>query len=138
MQNTPEVIYNYLMKEQERKQEWDKKKILLFAVAIAILIGIVYILKTMMFAGLETPSSPATNIGVKGVSTEVTADPLPDIKKNIQNQIDSLKNEAQSINVVDIATSSPQVQKVINDLKAIQDYPKSQLKATCEKICSGL
>jgi conjugal transfer/entry exclusion protein len=124
------------MKERGERMEWDKKKIILFIVGVILLLGIGLVIKEMMFAGVETqnPSSTATN--VKGASTEVN--PLPDIKKNIQNQIDSLKNEAQSINVVDIATSSPQVQKVINDLKAIQDYPKSQLKATCEKICSGL
>jgi len=137
LQNTPQVIYNYLMKEREERTEWDKKKILLFVAAVLLLIGIGYIFKGMMFEGQETsnPSSVVTN--VKGAST-TQVNPLPDIKKNIQNQIENLKNEAQDINVVDIATSSPQVQKVINDLKAIQDYPKSQLKATCEKICSGL
>jgi hypothetical protein len=91
----------------------------------------------MMFGGVQTPSPSLSATGVKGANTE-SISPLPDIKQGIQNQIDSLKSEAQNINVVDIATSSPQVQKVINDLKAIQDYPKNQLKTTCEKICSGL
>ena len=90
----------------------------------------------MMFAGSQTPNSVSVATGVKGVNTQIN--PLPDIKQGIQNNIDSLKNEAQNINIVDIATSSPQVQKVINDLKAIQDYPKNQLRQTCEKICSGL
>jgi conjugal transfer/entry exclusion protein len=90
----------------------------------------------MMFAGQETSPSQITT-DVKGASTSVP-NPVSDIKSNIQNQIDSLKNEAQNINVVDMATSSPQVQKVINDLKAVQDYPKNQLRQTCEKICSGL
>jgi len=124
------------MKEREEKIEWDRKKILLFVIAIGILTGVIYIVKEMMFTGLETPSYSTINTAVKGANTEVN--PPLDIKKSVQNQIDNLKNEAQNINVVDIATSSPQVQKVINDLRAVQDYPQNQLKATCEKICSGL
>lgn len=138
MQNTPEVIYNYLMKEAKKEViEWDKKKIILFTIGAIILLGMGLVVKEMMFAGKETQNLSSIKTDVKGASTEI-ANPLPDIKQGIQNQINSLKNEAQNINVVDIATSSPQVQKVINDLKALQDYPKSQLKATCEKICSGL
>ena len=89
----------------------------------------------MMFAGQAL--IPSSTTAVKGASTQ-SLPALPDVKQSIQNQIDNLKNEAQNINVVDIATSSPQVQKVINDLKAIQNYPQNQLKTTCEKICSGL
>ena len=124
------------MKEREEKIEWDKKKIILFSVGVIILLGIGLVVKEMMFAGGQTQSSSVTNTAVKGASTQTN--PFPDIKSSIQNQVDSLKNEAQNINVVDIATSSPQVQKVINDLKAIQNYPQNQLKVTCEKICSGL
>lgn len=125
------------MKERKEQIEWDKKKIILFVVGVILLLVAGLVVKQMMFAGVQTQNSSLPTTGVKGANTEI-ANPLPDIKQGIQNQIDSLKNEAQNINVVDIATSSPQVQKVINDLKAIQDYPKSQLKATCEKICSGL
>jgi hypothetical protein len=125
------------MKQREEKIEWDKKKIALFFIALMFLLGAGIIFKNMIFQDQETSSSP-TSIArsVKGAQTQSL--PLPDIKKNIQNQIDNLKTEAQNINIVDVATSSPQVQKVINDLKAIQDYPKNQLRQTCEKICNGL
>jgi len=123
------------MKEREAKIEWDKKKIILFSAGVIILLGIGLVAKEMMFAGAQTQSPPSAT-SVKGANTQVN--PLPDIKSSVRNQIDSLKNEAQNINVVDIATSSPQVQKVINDLKAIQDYPQNQLKTTCENICNKL
>src|ERR1035437_3038506 len=124
------------MKERQEKIEWDKKKILSFVIAVILLLGMGLVVKEMMFAGSQTPNSVSVATGVKGVNTQIN--PLPDIKQGIQNNIDSLKNEAQNINIVDIATSSPQVQKVINDLKAIQDYPKNQLKQTCENICNKL
>jgi gas vesicle protein len=125
------------MKEPPKEQEqWDKKKILLFLIAAVALIGIGFEARTA-FLG-ESSTAPAktslTKTDIKGISTQV----VPDIKKNVQDQLNNLKSEAQSVDLVEIASSSPQVQKVINDLKAIQDYPKNQLKATCEQICSGL
>lgn len=125
------------MKEVKKRKageeiEWDKKKIILFLIAAIALIGIGFELKTIIFGDSTTPTAVKTD--VKGASTEN----VPSIKKGIQDQINNLKSEAQNINVVDVATSSPQVQKVINDLKGLQDYPKNQLKATCENICNGL
>jgi gas vesicle protein len=125
------------MKAFEEKAQWDKKKIILFVAAVILLVGVGAVIKGMMFAGQEAANPQSVTTGVKGASTEI-ANPVSDIGRNIQNQVDSLKTEAQNINIVDVATSSPQVQKVINDLKAIQDYPKNQLRQTCEKICSGL
>lgn len=126
------------MKEEKAKKddiEWDKRKILLFLIASVILLSIGYELKTMMLG--DSSSVPSSANSVKGASIQNYPSP-PDISGGIQNQINNLKTEAQNINVADVATSSAQVQKVINDLKAIQNYPKNQLKSTCEQICNGL
>ncbi|MBI2026120.1 MAG: hypothetical protein HYT06_01940 [Candidatus Levybacteria bacterium] len=76
-----------------------------------------------------------TNQQVKGVDTKELSN---SIREGIQSNINNLKTQAQNLDVAEIATSSPQVQKIINDLKSLQDLPKSQLKSTCERICSGL
>ena len=125
------------MKEPPKEQEqWDKKKILLFLIAAVALIGIGFEARTVFLGESSTAPAKTSLIktDIKGISTQA----VPDIKKNVQDQLNNLKSEAQSVDLVEIASSSPQVQKVINDLKAIQDYPKNQLKATCEQICSGL
>jgi hypothetical protein len=70
---------------------------------------------------------------IKGAATQV----VPNIKNSVADQLNNLKSEAQNVDLVEIASSSPQVQKVINDLKALQDYPKNQVKATCEQICNS-
>lgn len=132
------------MKEQNKKEEaieWDKKKILIFLFTVFILIVLGYELKTIILGEdySENKSlSKAFNQNVKGIEAQKIPLKSPSIKENIQNEINNLKTEAQNINLVDIASSSPQVQKVINDLKALQNYPSSRLKETCEKICSGL
>jgi len=128
------------MKEVEEKAQWDKRKILIFLIASLILLAVGYELKTITLgSNKETVKSNYQGIktDVKGISIE-SENPASDIKRNIQEQVNTLKNEVQNINLADIATSSPQVKKVINDIKAIQNYPSTQLKEACEKICNGL
>jgi hypothetical protein len=112
---------------------WDKKKILLFLVAAIVLIGIGFEAKDLILGQSLKPAVSVQAPDVKGAATQVA----PDIKKNVQAQLDNLKTEAQSVDLVQIASTSPQVQKVINDLKSLQDYPKNQVKATCEQICNS-
>jgi peptidoglycan hydrolase CwlO-like protein len=132
------ITYNYFMKELKEEEQWDKKKIILFVILFFVLVAIGYELKRN-FLDKNSNSSPVglAKNDVKGASTQAFS-PVQSIKQNIQSQINSLRNEAQSINFVDIASSSSQVQKVINDLKALQNYPSNKLKDVCEKVCSGL
>ena len=124
------------MKEPKEKEkvEWDKRKILVFIIAGLLLLVLLYGIKNTIIG--PSTSSPNTS-DVKGANTTLYPSP-PDIKGTIQNQIDNLKTEAANINVADVATSSPQVQKVITDLKNLQNYPSTQLKSACMQICNGL
>ena len=132
------IAYNYFMKKEVKKNEdqWDKKKILLFFIASILLLVIGYQIKTVTLGenfSLNKDSVNVTSSDVKGASA--TNQPQKDLKKDIQVQIDSLKSDAEDINLIDIASSSPQVQKLINDLKTLQDYPTNQLRDVCEKVC---
>ena len=122
------------MKEAPKEEaQWDKKKIILFLVASIALIGIGFEAKDLVLGkSMSAPIAVSTR-DVKGTATQI----VPDIKNSVQGQLDTLKQEAQGIDLVQIASSSPQVQKVVNDLKALQDYPKNQVKATCQQICNS-
>lgn len=123
------------MKEAPKEElQWDKKKILLFLIAAVVLIGIGFEAKDVILGTNINPSVSVPKPNVKGTATQVSSN----IKNSVQDQLDNLKTEAQNVDLEEIASSSPQVQKVINDLKAVQDYPKNQLKATCEQVCNGL
>lgn len=113
-------------KEKKVDQEWDFKKIFLAFIAIIAVLLVGVWLKRGYFAEINS-AKPAT------VSTKV-----PDVQKAVQEKIEGIKYDAAKINVEEVATSSPQVQKVINDIKSIQDYPSSQAKSMCQKICEGL
>lgn len=114
-------------KEKKIEQEWDIRKIFLAFVIVAAVLFVGIWLKRGYFARINSKSV------VKDASTEV-----PNLQKVVQSKIDNIKGEAAKINVEEVATSSPQVQKVINDLKSIQSYPNDQVKTMCEKICNGL
>jgi hypothetical protein len=122
------------MKEAPKDEvQWDKKKIILFTIAAIALISIGFEAKDLILGkSISAPVAVSTR-DVKGTATQV----LPDIKNSVQSQLDTLKQEAQGIDLVQIASSSPQVQKVVNDLRALQDYPKNQVKATCQQICNS-
>lgn len=119
-----------LEKNKEKESEWDKKKIVFF-LSLSIILLIVGLMVINSTFGLNSKKTKLEET-VKGVSTKV------DVGKNVQDKIQELQQDAGSINLVDIATSSPQVQKVINDLKALKDYPNNQLKQTCIDMCQKL
>mgnify|MGYP001607478486 CR=1 FL=1 len=127
------------MQQKEKKEEiqWDKKKII-FAVIVAILlIGIGFELKSVFLVESQPIEkvNQNSNAQIKGASTNELTN---GIKQSFADNINSLKAQAQNIDIAEIASSSPQVQKVINDLKGLKDLPKNEIKSACEKICSGL
>lgn len=125
------------MEEIQARESWDPKKILVALVVLAVTI-----LGFKMFV-LENKSQKAAgdSVSVQGIRVFESPTPTPvisnDIKKSVEIKLTDLKKEVNNINVVEIATSTPAVQKVLNDLKNLQNLPQSQAKEACFKICSG-
>lgn len=85
-------------------------------------------------AGVAT-SDPETSSSSteKGTTTFSSS-----LQKGVSQTIESIKADVEDLNVTEIATSSPQVQKIIKDIQSLQKYPESQAKEMCQKICSSL
>lgn len=115
---------------------WDKKRIFVTAVIAILIIAIGLSFKSYLNADQE--SSKTFREPKRDVKSINTSEISNNIKEGVEDSFNNLKSQAESLDVAEIATSSPQVQKIINDLKTLQDLPKSQIKNTCEKICSGL
>ena len=127
---------------EDYEESWDKKKI---AIALTILVFLLagaflfkkYLLpKAENLAGLQA----VTSSQVQGVSTQ---NPLPQkislpSKEDIQNQIQTLKTEAQNLNLEQIASSSPQVQQIIQQLQSLPQQPVNQAKDACIRLCNNL
>lgn len=140
-------------KSEVVEESWDKKKIVTALLFLVLFAGTAYAAKKY-FLGSSTDQflqkfSQQSQGVVAGISTEnQNADttqnktPTPpftfsgtNIQNSLQEKFASIKNQVGSLSVDDIASASPQVQKVITDLKALQDYPKTQAKQFCENLC---
>lgn len=118
--------------KEEDQRDWDRKKILIAFIVLVFL----------AFAAFSQKDSllPVEDIDVKGVSESVR-EQNPEVSNATQrarDRIDEIKEDVNNLNIVDVATSSPQIQKVINDIKVLENLPRDQAKSACEKICSGL
>ncbi len=120
-------------KEKKPEIDWDKKKIFLFAVGLVVLLIVLVNAKSMILGETYKPA-PKTKVDlpqVKGISTQ-------DISNNVRKTIEDLQTQANNLDVVEVASSSPQVQKILNDLKSLQNLPKNEIKNVCDNICNKL
>jgi hypothetical protein len=119
--------------EKEKVQTWNKKKIAIAVILFALLVagGIFFRIRILDKDSKQNPES------VKGASTEAvtTPDNNSNIQETVKERLDNLKSQVFNLNISDIASSSPQVQKILNDIKSLQDYPANQVKEICRKIC---
>ena len=124
------LTYNNFMQEVKFEESWNKKRTGIALIVLLLLAGsAVYLLRNSLL--LNAKSERAQNQKVLSASDQN----LEDI---IQRQVQTIKQQAANINVEEIASSSPQIQNLINDLKALQNLPKDKAKEACYNICKGL
>lgn len=126
---------------QIEQDTWDKKKIFIL-IGILLLLGAVavYGVKTQKFLGntIRETKGIETQENKKTESLESPKPSFTNFQSTFQDKFNDIKKDAENIDVVEIASSSPQVQKVINDIKNLQNYPRNQAKEACFNICEGL
>jgi len=138
-----------MQKVEFSQQSWDKKKILLTVLVLAGLIiaglGLKNYLLDSNGSNLNsTPNTPNTQSSVKGSNISSTPTPtitLPSaqsIGQEALGSINNIKQEINKLNVQELATSSPQIQKIVNDIKGLPNVPGQQAKDICLKVCNGL
>lgn len=130
------------MKELHPIEEtWNKKRIILGLGILLLVISGLTAFKILVLDKNQDSSQgllKKTTTSVKGESANISENPVSGLKTNIADQINTIKQEASNINLTEIATSSPQVQKVLEDIKGIQNLPRNQAKSFCEQVCNGL
>ena len=112
-------------KDEEIEESWNKKRVGIALIILLVIIGgLLYLLNNKFFKSVQ--------------NTKVLSAKDVKLEDMVQDQIINLKKEASNINVEEIASSSPQIRKLIDDLKALGDLPKNQVKEACLNICKGL
>lgn len=145
------------MEHQQFEEVWDKKKIFIAVVSATVIVGggvlgYHYVLpqqfskvdgKSIMkqVAGVRAEnkqSQQADDASVVSSSSQVGTQTTTKIRETVQEKISTLQDEVKKIDVTEVASSSPQIQKVLQDLQNLQQYPNSKAKEVCENICKSL
>lgn len=113
--------------EDEFKETWNFKK-----VGLALLAFLIIFSGIILFFQNNLPKNTEIKQEEKVLSAKDEK-----LENVIEDQIDSLKQQALNIDVEEIASSSPEIQNLIKDLKALQNYPKNKAKEACYSICKG-
>lgn len=125
------------MEEIKKEESWNKKRIFaaLFLLVLLAIGG--FFFKTRV---LDVDSASKNAKSVKGVS-------LKEDKKNeekktdiniqgaVKEKLDDLKQQVSGLNILEIASSSVQIQKIIKDIKSLEQYPNNKVKEICKTIC---
>ncbi len=118
------------MQEVKFEESWNKKRISTALVVLLLVAGgAVYIFRNSL--PFDTKAKRSQNQKVLSTSDY-------NLEEAVQKQIEGIKQQAENMNVEEIASSSPQIQNLINDLKALQNLPKDKTKEACYNICKGL
>src|SRR5258708_5449114 len=103
--------------EEEPEESWNKKRVgITLIVLLLIAAGLIYLYKDSF--NFTKPRQIQ--------NTRVLSATDKNLEGFVQRQVQSLKNQAQHIDVGEIASSSPQVRRLIDDLKSLQNLPKDQ------------
>ena len=124
--------------KQPQQEVWDFKKIAIFLLILAVLGG-------ALFFGFRNQRVLSEG-EVRGTTEATEQKEVPKIEfptlTNFQDTFDEKFNEiredAENIDVVEVASSSPQIQKFLNDFKNLQNYPRNQAKEACFNACSNI
>jgi len=127
------------MEDIKKEESWNKTRI--FAVLFLVLLLAVggYFFKTR-FLDAKSLSFSNPFKSVKGVISKEESknsgkDVNINIQKDVKEKLDNLKQKVSSLNILEVASSSPQIQRIINDIKALEQYPTNQAKEICRQIC---
>ena len=128
------------MKERDTEREpWDKKKIVL---ACLFLLGVALLFFTLKSVLLDDGGT--TKKDTRGIKTEklTTQDAFegvetPQFSIDLEEKGGLIKEDLDSVDVEEIASSSPQIQKILNDIKTLKDLPSSTARQTCENLCKN-
>ncbi len=125
-------------------EKWDKKKIILtIAIGAALIFGGLelksYVLGEDVAPQISESKSPKDIQGLNISPTPTISLPSArQIGEGLGQNLSNIKQEINNINVADLATSSPQVKKILDDIKALPNVPANQAKEVCLNICNGL
>lgn len=119
------------------EETWDKKKIF---VGLLLIIGLgILVYQSQSFVLGKDEYKRVEGVSIqKEVSSESSLPSASALSQQVQEKILDIKGQISGLSVSDIASSSPQVQKILQDIQGLENYPGTRAKEVCESICSSI
>jgi len=119
--------------EEVKAESWNKKRLFVAALLLVLLIagGLFFRIRILG----ENSSKEVKSATVVNTEQKDNSEINVNIQEAVKEKIDIIKKEVSNLDMLEIASSSPQMQKIFNDIKSLEQYPTNQIKEVCRKIC---
>ncbi len=113
----------------------DNMKFFLFLFLIGIGVGGFYLYKNGYFNKKQTVVPLVLQKEVKGIEISTNNSST---NSAVAGTINSIQDQAKNINLNQLASSSPQVRQIIQELQQLPQTPLNNAKNACLQICDKL
>ncbi len=124
-------------KLEEEELVWDKKKVVIVIFLIAFGIFVAMQIKNTFFPGTSILGESTVKKASEVEKPEIES-PNLNLQSKVVDSIDQVKEDVANIDPEEVASSSPQIQKVLKDIQGIKNLPSDKVKEACYKACSSL
>lgn len=135
--------------EDEFEEVWDFRKIGIGIVLVILLLVGGYIAKRLILGQSIAPAAMVPKIPslqtVLGKSTQSDTNPKPvnvsfslPTQQDVQQKVAQIQQQVTHLNVADVASSSPQIQAVLQQIQNLPGASTNQVKQECYRLCDQL
>lgn len=142
----PKKKPEFSSEEEEKFEEvWDPRKIIGGILVLALLILSAVVVKRIIFHESLDPMSFVPQFPqVKGIATFNAPENSSHVKislpnqQEVQSQIQNIQEQVTHLDLKEVASSSPEVQKIIKQIQQIPAGSVNQVKDMCVRLCNNL
>lgn len=142
----PKKKVEFPSEKDDYEEVWDFRKIAIGVVIVIILLIGGYIAKRLILGESLNPSDMIPKMSsfnkVLGTSTDV-AKPvnvsfsLP-TQDAVQQQVKQIQQQVTHLNIQEIASSSPEVKQILQQIQSLPNQTSDQAKQMCYRLCNNL
>ncbi len=125
-------------RKEESGEEWDKKRVIVTAFFVVVAILAVREIKTTFFSNNDEVLGQNVSVSPTPIKKPDVEIPRFNVANEVGSKIEELKKNIEGLDPVEVASSSPQIQKVLKDMEGLKDLPSNEAKSMCMKLCSEI
>lgn len=114
--------------------EWDKKRVAIALIVLVVGFFLLYEIKNNFFDDKVLGDEDIRKSEIEKPKIK----PPVDLSNELETTFDEVRKSVLNLSPEEVATTSPQIQKVLRDIEGIKNLPQNEAKEACHKICSEI